>query len=64
MRPKSEAKDGVNPGPLRGQRSHRNTYTTQIKESRIEMFSLVLFKSMNGTKVTELAALRLGRELD
>ena len=53
----------VNPSPLRGQRSHRNTFTEQIKESKIEIFNFVVFKSMNSTKITELAALRPGRGL-
>ena len=48
----------VNPSPLRGQRSHKNTYTIQIKGSTIDIFNFVVFKSMNGTKITELAALR------
>ena len=48
----------VNPSPLRGQRSHKNTYTAQIKESTIEIFNFVVFKSMKGTKITELATLR------
>ena len=35
----------------------------KIKESTIEMFSLVVFKSMKGTKITELATLRPLRRL-
>ena len=30
----------------------------EIKESTIEIFNFVVFKSMKGTKVTELAALQ------
>ena len=52
-----ELKD-VNPSPLRGQSGHKNTCTMKIKESTIEIFNFVVFKSMNGTKSTELAALR------
>ena len=48
----------INPSPLRGQRSHKNTYTIQIKGSTIDIFNFVVFKSTNGTKITELAALR------
>ena len=48
----------VNLSPLRGQRSHKNTCTMKIKEFTIEIFNFVVFKSMNGTKITELPALR------
>ena len=48
----------VNPSTRSGQSSRRNTYTIQIKESTIEIFNFVVFKSMKGTKITELAALR------
>ena len=47
----------VNPSPPRGQRSHRNTYTIQIKGSKTEIFNFVVFKTMNDTKISELAAL-------
>ena len=43
---------------MRGQRSHKNTCTKKIKESTIEIFNFVVCKSMNGAKITELAALR------
>ena len=53
-----EQLQGVNPNPLCGQRSHKNTYTAQIKESTIKIFNFVVSKSMKGTKITELATLR------
>ena len=53
----------VNPSPLRGLRSHRNTYTIQIKESTIEIFNFLVFKSMKGTKIIELVTLRPLRRL-
>ena len=59
----------VNLYPLRGQRCHRNIYTRQIKESKIEIFNFCCFESMNGTKtidsnwVGKPAALRPSREL-
>ena len=49
--------------PLSGKRSHKNTYTAQIKESEIEIFHFFVFKSMNSTNITELEALRLRRGL-
>ena len=42
--------------PLRGQRSHTNIYTIQIKESKIEIFNFVVLRTLIAG---ELAALRL-----
>ena len=53
----------VNPSPLRGQRSYRNTYTIQIKESTIEIFNFAVFKTMKAMLITELTTLRPLRPL-
>ena len=62
LRPRSEAKpkmaemdelSDVNLYPLRGQHCHRNIYTRQIKESKIEIFNFCCFENMNGTKTID-----------
>ena len=47
----------MNPNPLRGQRTHKNTCTIKIKESTTEIFNFVV-KSMKGAKITELGNFR------